>query len=101
MSNPKPPKQSHIDYLLTTIETDHDKAISQHGRFTRAVKQSFVDGQLTEEEVRTSLSVVKKIVVSNAMQKDHARKLFDATIEYILTPDKKVQCLSKEPEIIV
>jgi hypothetical protein len=83
-----PITQSHIDYLLTTIDNDMDKEISMCGPIFRQSREQFALGILTENEVREGLGYLVKLVLPRTTAKFHAEKLFNAAIDYIIDPTK-------------
>lgn len=84
----KPPKQTHLEYLLTTMEKDLDEIIRNVYPVFRQARDNLVARTMTADDVRYELTWLRNDVVLKAKAKHHTEKLLDATIDYIINPDK-------------
>lgn len=93
----KTPKQSHLDYLLTTIESEPDPVVSRLGPLFKETHNLFVSGTITEEQVRSGLTFLKFVTAQKAEAKYRTDQLLGAAIDYIINPEFKVQDHLRDP----
>lgn len=89
MSEKKKPL-AHIDYLLHVIDTDQDKEIQSVGIVFRRFREDYNAGKINDHEVRMALGIISRQAIERCKAKYHASKLFEATIDYIINPNRKV-----------
>jgi hypothetical protein len=83
------PVQPWVDYLLGEIEKDRDPALNSQGAEIRAMYQRLQSQQQTEWAARAQFAVIRKDVLETCAVKHHTEKLLDATLEYIIDPERK------------
>lgn len=79
-----------LEYLLDCISGDADTALSNVGDKFREARTNFQGGRMSEVELRTSLTEISNDVIANCKAKHHVEKLLNATIEFIVDPEKKL-----------
>lgn len=89
MSNP--PRQSHLDWLLSTIESEPDPAVSRLAPLLRESRKLFQAGAIKEQHLREGLVFLKLLTMQTAIAGHRTRTLLDATIEYIINPNLTIK----------
>lgn len=79
-----------IEYLLYDIKMDADPAINKYLHLFEKVFEKRKLNLLTEEQIRGILTPIRDFIVEDARAKNHAFKLIDATIEFIVDPTKQI-----------
>jgi hypothetical protein len=88
MSNPV---QAWIDYLLSEIAKDIDPVVRSTYKEVVALRGRFLAGDITEDQLRVEFNIIRDEILPICAVKHHTQKLMDATIEYIIEPNKKLQ----------
>ena len=91
MAQPKPAKQTHLEYLLTTIEKEPDDAVAPLAAIFRDTREQIARGELTEQQVRDKLNPLKDEAVAKARCKYRTEQLLIATIDYVIDPERKIR----------
>lgn len=87
----KAPTQSHLEYLLSTVEHERDINVGRLGPLLRTTLKLYEDHLIDENQVRNGLLFLKTISLPVVENKYRTEQLLNATIEYIINPNLTIK----------
>lgn len=90
MTDTKAKPQSHLDYLLTTIEGEMDIEVTKYAPTIRAIADAFKTGLINGEDAHDALIVIRRISQNKAQNWYRTNMLLAAVTDYIIDPQRKI-----------